>query len=146
MEGKWIQSSAVESLLTTLNLVARGELTPIQGINQYGSNMALFFSHIQYRYIQPKSTYASIQSPDAFKKVWQYQRQSTLCMFDECASANDLYTHTIRPEYLHLMLNLHKLTPTERLTSAVYSGPMEQRFLEIQQEIWDSPSLFSNRR
>lgn len=152
LEGKWIKSNAVQASIHVLNKVATGELTPIDGINQFGMIMNTFFMHIEYRYVLPELAYSStaqVQSPKAFIKVWEYQRQATLSMFNIKSNNNHgTKQHnevTIKPEYINLMLNLNSLTTAEYLVNFIYSGPIEKCIMEKQQEIWDSPSEYSNK-
>jgi hypothetical protein len=136
MEGKYLQSNAVKECLAILNRVSKGEINPIEGMDDFCNIMNLFFQAMEYRYVVPEpkySNYANVPYPKAFTKVWEYEKEGTF---------RAIYQDTLKPkkDYLYMMLNLNKLTGMQMFTSLVYQGPIEQRILDIQKEIHSSVS------
>lgn len=151
MEGKWEKSNAVKASLQVLNQVSKGILDPIQGLNQFGTIMSMFFSHMQYKYVLPDITYkpnAAVLYPKAFAKVWQYEQEGTLPMFTIETQVPTKDSHdrhvkaTVKPQYFQLMLNLQG---SDRVSSYVFSGAIEKKILEIQKEILSSKSEFATK-
>lgn len=151
MEGKWGSSNAVNATIKILNQVSLGKLDPIQGMNNFGRIMSMFFSHIQYKYVEKTIEYkanANVLYPKAFAKVWRYQQQGTLPMFNietkaiENGSSGRHIKASLKSDYIYLMLNLHQLNGAERLTRFVYSGIIENKILEMQKEILNNTSYF----
>ena len=137
MEGKFEQSTAVNECLSILNKVADGSINPIEALAEFCHIMKLFFDHMEYRYFrreEPSYTNSGmILYPMATKLIWQCEKEGTFRAFD-------LPAKKPKAAYVHMMLKLQTLPTTQKAVSLVYSGYINQRIQELQDEILSSES------
>lgn len=124
------KSSLVKVGIELLNQVSRGELNPIQGMNIFCRNLHLFFEAMNYTYIIPPPDYSTEnkdRAPRTFARIWQYQKEGAYRIISS--------SHQLKSSYIDMVLGLHKLTMAQRTASFVYNGFIEQRMLEMQNEL-----------
>lgn len=141
MEGKWVESNAVKSLIQIINQVSMGEINPIEGINRYADIMYLFFNHMGYKLLNIESSKNSPEAPKAFALIKEYQYRGTFAMFSRTDNKDGTSSHQIDGNYIYHMLKLNDFT----LPSITKNIPLflEQKILDIQQDIWQQPSTYT---
>jgi hypothetical protein len=113
------RSSMVKTAVTILNRTASGEYDPIRGLNEFIKALNLFFKAMEYQYIMQIPDYSNKERQGSFRAI----NESSL---------------TANRNYVYMMLGLHKLTRKQYAAGLVYSGYIEQRILEMQNEILTS--------
>jgi hypothetical protein len=143
LEGTWIPSNAVQECRAILNRVSKGEINPIQGLNEFGKVMHLFFNHMEYKYVMPEPYYTKSGQnpyPKALAQVWEYQREGTFRVFDKSVK-NDSVQVIVDYKYVCMMLGLDW---KDYASSFLTSSWVNSRVLELQSEIYanhDTPKL-----
>lgn len=124
------KSSLVKVGVEILNRVSRGEINPIQGMNEFCGHLHLFFEAMKYTYIIPMPDYmtdSKERAPKTFAKIWEYQQQGIHRIVSS--------SHQLKSGYIYMMLGLHKLSKIQYAATTVYNGHIEQRMLEMQNEM-----------
>lgn len=125
LEGRSQPTVYTQECLATLNRVAKAEIDPIAGMNEFFKIMNAFFSHIEYEFLKKPG---KVDSPNAFRKVWEYEKAGTFQ-----AACKD--TLIMDDHYLTLML---RLSTFEIAQSKLYAGSMTRFYKRIQDEIYSS--------
>jgi hypothetical protein len=89
---------------------------------------------MEYQYIMQIPDYSnkgSAKIPQTIAKIYEYERQGSFRVINESSL-------TANRNYIYMMLGLHKLTTKQYAAGLVYSGYIEQRILEMQNEILTS--------
>ncbi len=102
LEGIKRTSHSAREALRILHEVSNCTITPIEGMNQFLRALQDFFNQMDTKYIQ---TTGKIDNPEAFKKVLELQRTGTFICAEPLSDTKK--THTIKEEYIHLMLRLN---------------------------------------
>lgn len=134
-------SSLVDIATGILNRTARGDINPIQGLNEFCDALNSSFNYLHHLYIEPEVNYSAEgtrgKTPRSFAKIWEYEREGALrnmAFYDD----NKHTKHAAASwEYIYLMLGMHKMPLYKRTASLVYSGYALERIMEIQQEIFN---------
>lgn len=131
LEGKRQHSKQVKALLEILNQVSRGTLTPKLGMNKYYKIMDDFFNHVEQNQIRKNK----IESPKAFKKVWEFEKTGTFAM---------VHNGCMKDEYFYSLLRLNKYE-IDKLKKE--PAIVEIYYKNIQDEIYENkPNLKSKQK
>lgn len=129
LEGKRQHSKEVKALLETLNQVSRG-LNPKLGMNKYYKIMDNFFNHVEQNQIRKNK----IESPKAFKKVWEFEKKGTFSM---------VYNGCMKEDYFYSLLRLNKYE-IEKLKKE--PAIVEIYYKRIQDEIYENKPILKSKR
>lgn len=140
MEKQGIESSSLVQIAhSILNKTSRGEINPIQGLNEFCDSLYAFFSSLQLKYIKPDINYNANgtrgKTPKSFALIWEYEREGALRNMQLYSAGTEMHA-AASSSYIYAMLGMNNLPFLKRAIGYVYSGYTEQRILEIQHEIF----------
>lgn len=144
LEGRYQPTKYVNECLNILNEVSKGTMSPQEGMSAYFKVMNIFFSGLEKKYFNKnkienteqvsKLKEGPIDTPDAFKKVWEYEKEGTFLAANE-----DM---TLNKDYLYLMLRLNQ---TEICKVKKSPELLPKYYKRIQEEILSSKSEKSTK-
>lgn len=139
-------SSLVKIAENILERTSRGLIYPTQGLDEFCDAYYSMLNSLHHEYVKPGISYKAKGTrgewPQSFAKILEYQAEGAarhMRFYDlkeTTGNETKITKHAAASwEYIYTTLQLHKLNISDKAKILVFSGPIENRIFDIQEEI-----------
>lgn len=139
-------SALVKIAESIIDRTSRGLIYPTQGLDEFCDAYYSMLNSLHTEYVKPGISYKSKGTrgewPQTFGKILEYQAEGAarIMRFYDVKETNGNETKITKHaaatwEYIYTKLELHKLDISEKAKIYVFSGPIEKRIFDIQEEM-----------